>query len=357
MTATSANRRAAREASLRLADLGDRKYVRPRDHVPPDVRAVARGGRRRRRRGRRGSGVARGGRRLRELFGYDTKSHVAVSVLWGSATSNATVSTLSDSMVAACPDNENDLRKEAVPDLSPMYRQTSAYRLDRSATPPIRRGHRCPSQPSLPPDIGSPGPTLREGSGGLPEAVACTNGCSRASMSGLVPARARTQNERVRKLWSRFTIIPSWLSFPLMLLGLAAPVIAIFNRDWYSLVLALVLATAYGIFIKSRGYKSRVLERTPDRIVVETLRQRRSPVYRPLSRRAWILIAIGWVAIFVAIAFLPDDQAVGADFLLIIVTLIWVAYRLGRRRGSRLVSPDASPDVGPPDAASSGLAE
>jgi hypothetical protein len=44
---------------------------------------------------------------------------------------------------------------------------------------------------------------------------------------------------------------------------------------------------------------------------------------------------VGWLVVFAALAFLPDDQAVGADFLLVIVTIVWtrIASVVGVGRG------------------------
>lgn len=84
---------------------------------------------------------------------------------------------------------------------------------------------------------------------------------------------------------------------------------------------------------RTSAVRTRVVDRTRERALVEVCR-RPSRGYTPLSARTMVLLAVGWVVVFVALAFLPDDQAVGADVLLVLVTLVLVAYRLGQRRGA-----------------------
>jgi hypothetical protein len=181
-------------------------------------------------------------------------------------------------------------------------------------------------------------------------------GVHRARATGhvrrLVRASLIDQNVPMTTLRRRFAIIPLWVSYPLMMLGLVAPVIAVSNRDWDALAAALIFAAVLGTLMKFR-YRSRLVERTKDRVVVETIRQRRAAEYRPLTRRAWVLVAVAWVALFIAIAFLPDDQAVGADFLLVIVTVVWIAYRVGQRRGAstgRRTTAEPTSEVPPQEA-------
>jgi hypothetical protein len=130
-----------------------------------------------------------------------------------------------------------------------------------------------------------------------------------------------------------------------MVLGVLAPVVALLNRDWSALIVVGIGAAAIGVYVKLR-YSSRVLERSMDRVVIETIRTRPTAGHKPLTIRTWILIAVGWVAAFVALAFLPDNQNVGAQVLLVIVTLIWLAYRFGRRRGAGSVTETTEPDAG-----------
>lgn len=143
----------------------------------------------------------------------------------------------------------------------------------------------------------------------------------------------------------RVTIQPS-LTYPLMLLGVFAPLIAILNRDWAALGAAVVVVVPYGAYIHRR-VRVRVVERTPERALVEVSYLRPSRAYAPLRRRTTVLLAVGWVVVFVALAFLPDDQAVGADILLVLVTFVLVAYRLGQRRGAaRSGEPRLPPEGG-----------
>jgi hypothetical protein len=131
------------------------------------------------------------------------------------------------------------------------------------------------------------------------------------------------------------------------MLGVAFVVAYPFGRDWGLYAIAVVVAVVFALVVLGR-VRLTVLEFSEtdtERIyIVRQVWRKRRLGYRPLSRRTLALIAIGWIALFVAIAFLPDDQSVGADVLLVVVTLIWIAYRMGRRRGAAS-APSADSDA------------
>jgi hypothetical protein len=149
----------------------------------------------------------------------------------------------------------------------------------------------------------------------------------------------QTHFMRLRRVYfSKRLLIPPWVAYPLMALGVFFALVAASDGDWPTLAFALLFAVLLGVEI-AWVLEVEVIDVTENSITVVTRRRRRGSRRRrsrPPIRGRWIaLVIVAWLGLIAIASAMPDavaEQAVGWLIVLGIVGLVALfSYRRARR--------------------------